>query len=375
MGKPRIAFAIWDIGNVGGAQRVIGLVANALCADFEVHIVNLYGYPEKRGPSIPIDPRVTVSYLGKGTMPRLRKTIVQSFNPLRKYLKQNQIDVCLLQTTDMGIIAAPVVLWNRLFGGKNRCKFVFHDHGALAAQLSQKDITTIRMVSARLCDRTVVLTKRSAADYQKFLKIPRRKLAVITNWIDPEINPEDVQADISAKRIIWAGRLSAEKGSLRIPEIAKEIFPNFPDWQWDIFGDGAEREVLEKKIGEYGLENQVFLRGKTAHLYEEFPKYSIGTLTSDMEGMSMFLLEATAFSLPCVSFDVVTGPNEIIADGQSGFLVKPFDTHRYALKIQQLMASQELRESFSQRQETVKEQFSMQKIAPLWRRFLSKLTR
>ena len=89
----------------------------------------------------------------------------------------------------------------------------------------------------------------------------------------------------------------------------------------------------------------------------------------------MFLLEATAFSLPCVSFDVVTGPNEIIADGQSGFLVKPFDTHRYALKIQQLMASQELRESFSQRQETVKEQFSMQKIAPLWRRFLSKLTR
>ena len=53
----------------------------------------------------PIDPRVTVSYLGKGTMPRLRKTIVQSFNPLRKYLKQNQIDVCLLQTTDMGIIA------------------------------------------------------------------------------------------------------------------------------------------------------------------------------------------------------------------------------------------------------------------------------
>ena len=87
----------------------------------------------------------------------------------------------------------------------------------------------------------------------------------------------------------------------------------------------------------------------------------------------MFLLEATAFSLPCVSFDVVTGPNEIIADGQSGFLVAPFDTRVYARKLEQLMASKELREEFSERQRLVKEKFSMQKIAPLWRRFLSEL--
>ncbi|MDY5273761.1 MAG: glycosyltransferase [Arcanobacterium sp.] len=373
MNKKKIAFVIWDIGNTGGAQRVIGLVANELCSEYEVHVVNLYGYPEKRGPSIPLDPRVKVVYLGHGTMPRLRKAIAASFNPLRKYLKREKIDICFLQTTYMGIIGAPVALWNKVFGGRRRTRFVFHDHGAVGAQLNDRSIVGIRWVSAKIADYTIVLTLRSASDYVKKLHIPARKIRVITNWIDPAINPEGIRADLAAKKIVWAGRFSKEKGVLRIPEIARLVLPDFPDWSWHIYGDGSQREELEEKIAEYSLGDQVILEGKSGALYAELPKYSIGTLTSDMEGMPMFLLEATAFHMPCVSFNVVTGPNEIIDDGTTGFLVKPFEIHKFASKLKFLMESEKRRRIFSDAQRDVQYKFSAEAIAVEWKNFLNEI--
>ena len=366
MAKKKIAFAIWDIGNTGGAQRVIGLVANELCSEYEVHVVNLYGFPEDRGPSIPLDPRVKVVYLGHGKMPRLRKAITGSFNPLRKYLKREKIDVCLLQTTYMGVIGAPVALWNKVFGGRHRTRFVFHDHGAVGAQLDDRSITGIRWISAKIADRTIALTKRSASDYVRKLHIPARKIRVITNWIDPAINPEGIRADLSAKKILWAGRLSKEKGALRIPEIARLVLPGFPDWTWHVYGDGPQREELEAKLAEYGLQDQVILEGNSDNLYAELPKYSIGTLTSDMEGMPMFLLETAAFQMPCVSFDVTTGPNEIIDDGATGYLVKPFNIDEFAGKLKLLMESEDRRRAFSQAQMAVKQEFDSASILPRW---------
>lgn len=369
MDKLKIAFAFWDIGGTGGAQRVIGLVANALCDKYDVHIINLYGYPEDRGPSIPLDPKITVTYLGRGELPRLRKATTESFNPLRKYLRKHRINVCLVQTTYMGIISAPVALWNRFFGGKHRTHFVFHDHGALAAQLHDKSITGIRWLSAKIADRVIVLTRQSASDYTEKLRISPKKIRLITNWIDPAINPASVQADLQSQRIVWAGRLSQEKGALRIPEIARRILPDFPEWTWHIYGDGSQREELEALISQYGLEKQVILEGNSDHLYEDLPKNAIGTLTSGMEGMPMFLLETAAFRMPCVSFDVTTGPNEIIDNGETGYLVKPFDIDEYANKLRLLMESEERRKAFSQAQYRILDKFSMKKIAKLWDSF------
>lgn len=374
-GRTRIAFVFWDIGNTGGAQRVIGLVANALADDHDVHIVNLYGYPEDRGPSIPIDSKVTVAYLGRGTMPRLRQAITQSFGPLRRYLRDHEIDVCILQTTYMGIIGAPVVLANRILHPWRRPAMVFHDHGALAAQKDQRDVTAFRAIAAWLCDATIVLTERSKRDYNRMLRVPRRKIHVITNWIDPAINPRGIVTDTGAKTILWAGRLSSEKGALRVPRIASRVCVQFPEWKIRMFGDGSQRAELENEIRTLGLSDHIELCGTSNDMYAEIPHHSIGILTSSMEGMPMFLLEATAFAMPCVSFDVVTGPNEIIDDGATGYLVDPFDIDDYANKLGLLMESEERRRQMAVNARVVGERFSPQAIVPLWRQFITVVTK
>ena len=58
----------------------------------------------------------------------------------------------------------------------------------------------------------------------------------------------------------------------------------------------------------------------------------------------MCLLEARTYGVPAVSFDIRTGPRDIIVNGVNGFLVEPFDTKAMAGKLELLMDDEPLRQ-------------------------------
>ena len=51
----------------------------------------------------------------------------------------------------------------------------------------------------------------------------------------------------------------------------------------------------------------------------------------------MCLLEAGACGVPAVSFDIQTGPADIIQDGVTGYLIPPFEWETMAEKLLELM--------------------------------------
>ena len=51
----------------------------------------------------------------------------------------------------------------------------------------------------------------------------------------------------------------------------------------------------------------------------------------------MVLLEAAGYKVPSISFDIQTGPAEIIEDGKTGFLIPPFDLEQMEEKIELLI--------------------------------------
>lgn len=59
------------------------------------------------------------------------------------------------------------------------------------------------------------------------------------------------------------------------------------------------------------------------------------------------MLEAKASGLPMVSFDVTTGPREIVEEGKDGYLIPPYDLDKMANRIELLMDSEERRIAFS----------------------------
>lgn len=156
----------------------------------------------------------------------------------------------------------------------------------------------------------------------------------------PEYNCDDTE-----KIILSAGRLIKGKGFNDLIKIFKEI--DRTDWKLIILGDGPERENLEKLIRDYSLERNVYLLGFTNEIDEYLKKASIFAFTSKSEGFPNALLEAMCAGLPCVSYDCLTGPSDIIEDGQNGFLVKLNDIDEFRIKLLRLMDYPMLRRCFS----------------------------
>ena len=93
---------------------------------------------------------------------------------------------------------------------------------------------------------------------------------------------------------------------------------------------------------------------------------SIFALSSQVEGLPMALLEAMSLGCAPISFDIVSGPNEIIDDGKSGFLVEDGDIDSFADKLSLLIEDVELRQRVAFEAVKVSQDFSIEKIGNRW---------
>ena len=143
-------------------------------------------------------------------------------------------------------------------------------------------------------------------------------------------NPAPVVIDSSfnakpPKIFIASGRLSAEKGFSMLIDAFEIAHHKHEDFSLFIFGDGKEKDFLQKKIDQKGLSNVVFLKGWSEN-YMSCDYYCF-ILSSNTEGMPNVLIEAMANNIPCISTDCKPGgPRELLFNGEAGYLV-PVDDH------------------------------------------------
>lgn len=45
-------------------------------------------------------------------------------------------------------------------------------------------------------------------------------------------------------------------------DVAEQVLPRHPDWQWLILGEGEDRPMLEEKIARAGIGKQLILKGR-----------------------------------------------------------------------------------------------------------------
>jgi len=84
------------------------------------------------------------------------------------------------------------------------------------------------------------------------------------------------------------------------------------------------------------------------------------------EGRPLVLLGAKANKMPIVSFDIDTGPREMVDDGINGFLIEPYDTDKMAQKLSLLSEDRQLLQSFSEQSKRKIERFSKPEIFGQW---------
>lgn len=362
--RMNILILISHPGSFGGTHRVAINLANRMSSDYRVHLASVYGRNEQL--QFALDPQVsTTVFLPEED--RLRSMAWALSKPLRSYLRQHDIDVVLLIGNYQGFVTLPTILTYR------KARFIFCDHGALMNQWDALPVRWMRRWCSRLCAATVTLTQQSRRDYIERFNLPAEKIHAIYNWLDPQLTDCSHSYDVDSRSLLWAGRLDEEKGADLLLDIARQLLPRFPQWRWLVFGTGEMHGQMTEEIRRLGLEDQLLLRGQVSNLYDEYPKSSIVTLTSYREGLPLVLLEGKACGRPLISFDVSTGPAEIIRDGVDGFLIPPFDTAAYTQRLTEMMADDRLRLEMSRRSKETISQFDQETIYAQWRELLEGL--
>ncbi|MFZ5941808.1 MAG: glycosyltransferase [Bacteroidota bacterium] len=156
-----------------------------------------------------------------------------------------------------------------------------------------------------------------------------------------------------------AGRLSEEKGQLRLIRLAALLKEKGLPFRLLIAGKGKMRRKLVQATRKLGVEKEVIFTGFLEDLEAFYRTIDIFLLSSDYEGFGYVMVEAMCYGKPVVSFDIGS-TGEIIRDGVSGFAIPDFNIGLMAERVLELAADPVLMEKMGNAgRERVKNSFSL----------------
>jgi glycosyltransferase involved in cell wall biosynthesis len=178
------------------------------------------------------------------------------------------------------------------------------------------------------------------------LRYPDAKIRIVLNGVDPSLF--DTGTDRSVLREFGWGEddpvvgivagLRPEKDHATLLRAAPIVIEHLPRARFLIIGDGPMRPRLESLVAELGIASSVHFAGARPDVTRLLRGIDVFTLSSETECFSIALLEAMASARPAVC-TAVGGTPEIIADGQSGYLVPLKDSQRLADRLLDLLSN------------------------------------
>jgi len=353
----KITFLISDM-SVGGAQRVVSLMANHwAAAGHAITIVTVSDTPS----FYPLEPEIEWIGLGlqrePGSLLSGLKANIKRIRSVRKTLlalKPNMVISFLTQTNIVAAaacrsLALPVIV----------CERNNPEQGTLSRSWKRA-----RKTAYQWADRIVVQTESARRFYDNF----SAETVVIPNPVRKMTVAEHKKENI----ILAAGRLVPQKGF----DLLIDAFANVSaaDWQLVILGEGPERDNLEKQVSDLSLSGRVQLPGQVKDIDAFYAKAPIFVLSSRFEGFPNVLCEAMAAGLACISCDCASGPADIIDHNQNGLLVETENETALAAAINALIYNQNKRDSLGKAAAKISEKLALNKIMARWDDTLAELT-
>src|SRR5581483_9739932 len=153
-------------------------------------------------------------------------------------------------------------------------------------------------------------------------RLGARDARVIPPGVDVPVEPGEPD---EPPHVLYAGRLSAEKGVLELVEAARGL-------PLVVAGDGPLRDRLPRALG--WVPHDELLR-----LYV---RAAVVACPSRREGFGVACAEAMAHARPVVAADV-GGLRDLVVDGETGLLVPPGDVGALRRALERLLGDADLR--------------------------------
>ena len=391
----KLSFVTANLGS-GGAERVISLLANEFDKHgYQVEIIFL----KERRVFYPVNPLVNLVIADEEC---LSSNMLKKMWWFRRYIKRTKPDVVVpfrvsvYCTTILSLlgISVPIVASERI-----------------DPHIPDSYWTILRKLFLPFVKHLVVQTSYIKSYYPKFIQ---KKTSVIPNPVREEAfeNPRMDSRVQSSKRkradsydhsghdfchnsskrtsltdlvapkiqsskqnrIISVARLAPQKNQQMMIRAFAKIANEFPDWQLVIFGEGPLRSSLELIVKSLQLEGKVLLPGRTEHVIDELRKSKIFCFSSDYEGLSNSMIEALCVGLPIVTTNV-SGTEDIIVDGDNGFIVPINDEDAMMQSLRVLIADEQLMREMGERNRQKAHIFSIDGIYVQWEEIIQSVVK
>lgn len=347
----------------GGVERNTIIVANYLVSrGYKVSLVYVRAVD---GMLARFDDGVGLINIGGGKPlpyihPRINDAVVV-FKGFIAYLRysskhNNHVVVLSFQSNIVSVLAS------RFAGIPVAARVSNHpSHTRYETSKLQKISERLKLVVYRLASAVITNSNVTSSYFESRLPV---MVKTIYNPIDFELLDvmlrEQVDhpwlvAERDYKIVVAVGRLVSQKNfSVLIKAFSK--LPSDLNSKLIIIGEGEERRKLESLINDLGLDDRVDLIGYRKNVHPFVSKADLFVLSSNFEGLPNALIEAIAVGTPAVSTNCLSGPAEILCEGNAGDLVPINDSDSLSVAINEnLINSERTDKLFSQAEIKIRE--------------------
>ncbi len=194
---------------------------------------------------------------------------------------------------------------------------------------------------------------------------PESKVAVVNNAVSLPAE-RDTDEDLTEPMVLMVGRLCYQKNPEMFVRAAGRVHRRHPECRFELIGGGYQEHhgrTVRGLIDELDLQDRFEIHDwmTPQGVADRITQATIMVVPSRYDGLPFIPLEAMALGKPVVGTRV-DGVQDVIVDGETGFLVDLDDDEAMAGKILRLLDDPELRERMGQAgRKRVEEHFNIAK--------------
>lgn len=256
---------------------------------------------------------------------------------LLRYIKNNEPKIIHAHLPDANVYCS-------LAGFLSGVPVIATYHGKIVASLSMRFSSRIKFfLVSLLANKVVAVSDYLKTELCRVAGFRENKVVTIHNGVSPRLpNPG---FDVIAKKkelgilpgeflIGNVANMRPDKGYEYFIKAAALIHVSIPHTKFLVIGEEKPdiKAMMENEINELNLGNSVLFMGFREDVSELLNILDVFMLSSVSEGLSIATIEAMSVGVPVVA-TLCGGPNEIIIDGENGFLVPIKDEKSLASKV------------------------------------------
>lgn len=248
-------------------------------------------------------------------------------------------DLLLALEVDLVVINTGVVVSGILAAILSNLPKVLHLHGIIGPGLFPGlEVRHWRAEEAFMLANSDLILAPSywvKSFFQDTFSIEPQQIRVIPNGIVCPTSYKNLEEIGDCRRFVQLCTLEPNKNIIMFLEAARQVvMEGKKNVEFHIYGDGvpAYCEKIEKFIVDNGLGKYCYLHPRTQDIENIYNNCYAAVVTSQIESFSLVAIEAMSYGRPVISTKC-GGPEEIIVNGDSGFLIEQNNAKELAEKM------------------------------------------